>query len=65
MKSSIAKINPREILFSRKFVHAKFSTFKVLKAVSDYDDHLLKKLSKTNENFWNDSHGKKYRSRFL
>ena len=30
MKSSIAKINPREILFSRKFVHAKFSTFKVL-----------------------------------
>ena len=29
MKSSIAKINPREILFSRKFVHAKFSTFKV------------------------------------
>ena len=31
MKSSIAKINPREILFSRKFVHANFSTFKVNK----------------------------------
>ena len=27
MKSSIAKIIPREILFSRIFVHAKFSTF--------------------------------------
>ena len=29
------------------------------KAVSDYDDHLMKKLSKTNDNFWNASHGKK------
>ena len=27
MKSSVAKINPRKILFSRKFVHANFSTF--------------------------------------